>query len=386
MNILLRYKTAILGFLLALLAGCDRPPMTPKTPKIPDVTVSAPLLRTMPDFEFTGEIQAIRSVNVQPQVGGVLKTAALKEGTEVKEGALLFQIDPEPFEIEALRARAELERARKDFGFAEAEAKRAKQLLATKAISATDYDKALATEGIKKADADIADANLKKAEMNLRYAKITAEISGRVGRKLVTEGNLIRVGGGDTPVLTTIFYLDQVYAIFYVDERTAQLYRKERDPVGKSDKVKIKVTLGLNTDGDAFPHQGVVDFAATDVDSATGTFLVRAIFDNPKRVLVPGYTARLRVYIGEIVPSIVISERALLSDKGKDFVYVMNDKKVVDRKFVQLGKKAGELVEVADGLTKDDLVVVYGLQRLRPGITVNAENLVMPGAGTDAKK
>jgi RND family efflux transporter MFP subunit len=371
------------ALLLLAVVGCRTEPGPAKTPKVPEVTIARPVSLKLPDFEFPGEVQAIESVEVRARVSGFLKKAELKEGTEVKQGDVLFEIDPDLFQADVERGQAGKERADKELLFAQAEVRRGKELMAAKSISKSDYEKLIADEGVKKANVLGAEATLQTAKLNLQYTKVTAPISGKLGRKLITEGNLISGGTDKATLLTTIVSVEKMYGVFYVDERTAQIYRKDRAKEGVL-KPHIKVLLALNTD-DTFPHEGVVDFSDNQVDPGTGTFLVRAIFDNAKRELVPGYTARVRLYIGATKPSLVFSERALLSDRGQDFVYVMNDKKAVEPRNVRLGKRIGELVEVEDGLTKDDWIVTAGLQRLRPGATVNAKELPMPGT-VDAKK
>jgi RND family efflux transporter MFP subunit len=373
----------VAALLLFAAVGCRQEPGAAKAPKITEVTIAKAVSLKLPDFEFPGEIQAIESVEVRARVGGFLKKAELKEGTEVKQGDLLFEIDPDLFQADVERAQAGKERADKELLFAQAEVRRGMDLMAGKSISKSDYEKLVAEEGVKKANVLGAAAALQTAKLNLQYTKVTAPISGKLGRKLVTEGNLISGGTDKATLLTTIVSVEKMYGIFYVDERTAQIYRKDREKEGVL-KPHIKVLLALNTD-DNFPHEGVVDFSDNQVDPGTGTFLVRAVFDNTRRELVAGYTARVRVYIGDTKPSLVFSERALLSDRGQDFVYVMNDKKVVEPRNVRLGKRSGELVEVESGLTKDDWIVTTGLQRLRPGATVNAKDLPMPGT-VDAKK
>lgn len=371
-----------LSFLSAgVVAGCRKPPAaTPANPA--NVTVAKPVMKRLAEWdEFTGRLSAVASVDVRARVSGYLQSTHFTEGREVKQGELLFVIDPRRYEVELARATAELNRAKASFELATAEAARATKLLLTNAISIEESEvKAKSRVGTEAALA-AAQAQVDQAKLDLEWCRVTAPISGRIGRKVVTEGNLITGGPNASTVLTTIVQLDPIYCYFDVDERSALKYR-ELARTGKRESAlyqPIQAQMGLANQA-GFPNEGTVDFVDNEISATTGSIKSRAIFPNPQRLMSPGFFARVRIPGSGDYEAALIRDTAVGSDQGRPFVYVVgSDGKAVQRT-VTVGPMEQGLRIVREGLGAEDRVVINGLMAVRVGSPVNAEETAMQPA------
>lgn len=375
MRWLLRGGLLVLG---AALVGCNTQPQAGQgqaAPKPPEVFVSPPVQRSVRDYEdFTGRVEAVKTVEVRPHVTGYLDRVLFKEGVEVESGQLLAEIDPKPFEAELARAQASLVLGQAHLDRLSADFARAQRLRPGGIISQEDYDKIAGDRKEAEATVGVAQAALKLAQVNLAYTKIVAPIRGRIGRRFYEVGNLVKA---DDMVLTTIVSLDPIYATFDVDERTVlrRLIREGKIATDKAEGIEVQMGLG---DDDAFPYTGKINFVDNQVDPGTGTLRLRATFDNPKHLLTPGLFARVRMPMGEWHPALLVPEAALGRDQGQKVVYVVDDQDQVVSRRVQVGRVHEGLREITTGLSAGDRVIVSGLQRVRAGVKVTPKE---PGSG-----
>src|SRR5438128_1835357 len=334
----LAVSALMLGFCLSL-TGCVRPPSeAPVAAPIP-VTVSYPVERDVTEYaDFTARTAAVDSVEVRAHVWGYLHKVNFKEGALVKKGDVLFELDPRPYEAMLNQAKAKVAQDEAQLKYDEAEYQRNLKLAGTGAVSRSDLDKTAAARGVDLANIAADKAVVASRQLDLDYTKVTAPVSGRVSRYVVTVGNLIQSGdqGGGT-VLTTIVSVDPMYAYFDVDEHTVLRVRQLiREGKAKSARdVELPVGLGLANE-DGYPHRGAINFVDNQVNPKTGTLRVRGVFPNKDEALAPGYFARVRVPIGFPHQALLVSDRALDTDQGQKIVYVVNEKNQVVSRPVQL--------------------------------------------------
>ncbi len=366
----------VLGFCLGLM-GCARapseaPPAAPIT-----VTVSYPVERDVTDYaDFTARIAAVDSVEVRAHVWGYLKKVNFKEGTLVKKGDVLFRLDPRSYQADYDRADAILAQAKAHLARLEADFQRAQTLIQSAAIAKADYDLALGDRNEAAAMVGVAEAALNTAKLNLGYTKVTAPISGRVSRYLVTAGNMIQSADlANVSLLTTIVSVDPMYAYFDVDERTVQrVWQSIRE--GKASR-PWPVSLGLATE-EGFPHRGTINFVDNQVNPKTGTLRARGVFSNSDESLSPGFFARVRVPVGPPHKALLVTDRALDNDQGRKIVYVVSDKNEVLSRPIRAGALHDGLRAIEDGLKPRERVIVNGLQQVQPGVTVEPKLVDMP--------
>ncbi len=377
----------ILG-LSSVLVGCARAPAEATASAPLPVMVSHPVERDVTDYaDFTARTAAVDSVEMRARVWGYLEKVNFKEGDVIEKGDVLFEIDPRIYRAALDQAKAEVERQKSQRDLDEIEFRRSTALLRRNAVSREELDQAVARRGVSRAGVAAAEARVEQAELDLGYTKVTAPVSGRASRYVVTVGNLIQAGdqGGGT-LLTTIVSVDPMYAYFDVDEHTAlrvrQLVRE-----GKADSPRaggFPVSLGLANE-EGHPHQGTVNFVDNQVNPKTGTIRLRGVFPNKDQVLLPGLFARVRTPIGRPHQALLVSERALDTDQGQKILYVVNDKNEVASRPVRLGVLHNGLREIADGLKQGERVVVDGMQNVQPGVTVEPNLVDMPGKMTNSK-
>lgn len=321
--------------------------------------------------EFTGRLEAVHNVDVRPRVSGLIAAVRFTEGAVVRRGDVLFEIDARPFQAEVDRLRADLARAKAAFARATAERERALRLSAEKAMSAEETDRR--TSSATEAEAQVAsvEAALRSAELNLEFTRVIAPIGGRVGRAIVTEGNLVSAGPPEATLLTTLVSLDPIYATFEVDEPSFLAFQRATGTrTGAAARTAdIRMALAGETD---FPRTGRLQFLDNQLDAATGTIRVRAVFANADGALTPGLFVRLRMSGGEPYPAVLVQDQAIGTDLDKRFVYVVDDEQAVAYRPVTLGPLVDGLRVVRSGLQPDEIVLVNGLQRVRPGAKVKA--------------
>ena len=364
--------SVILAVALLVQTGCEPPKAKPPPP--PKVTVSQPQTATVTNWdEYPGHLEAVQMVDVRPRIYGYIESIHFEDGAYVKAGDLLFQIDPKPYQAEYDRAEAQRRQAEVRLDLARNDLARAEGLRGTKAISEEEYDNRSKT--VREAEAALAAAKAAEAaaRLDLNYTRITAPISGRIGRRMVTPGNLVQLQGlnGSATVLATIVSVDPVYCYFDVEESSFVRYRDEaklaqNDP-GKSSGLVCELGL-VNEVG--FKRQGHLDFFDNQVNPQTGTIRLRAVFANPDGALVPGMFANVRVPAEPPGPALLVPDVAVLSDQGYKYVYVVNQTNRVETRSIQPGRAHGPLRAVLSGLNPDDRVIVNGLMMLRPGIQV----------------
>ncbi len=350
------------------------------------VTVAKPIAKRLTEWdEFTGRLGAVASVEVRARVSGYLESANFKEGSEVKEGDLLFVIDPRRYDAELARANADIARAQAALDLATSESLRAGKLVESGAISVGGADEK--AKGRKGAEAALASARAAadEAKLDVEWTRVTAPISGRIGRKLVTEGNLITGGPNGATVLTTIVQLDPIYCYFDVDERSALKYR-ELSREGKRLSAlynTIPAQMGLaNQTG--FPQEGKIDFVDNEISATTGSIRARGVFDNKDRLMSPGFFARVRIPGSGQYDAMLVRDTAISSDQGVPFVYVVGADGKATQRNVTIGPLEDGLRIVREGLKEEDRVVINGLMAVRPSAVVNAEETEMKPAAPAA--
>ena len=388
----------MLGSLLLVVAaagsGC-RSETKVAAPPPPEVSVSQPVEEPVQEtLEFTGRISAVNSVEVRARVTGYITKVAFTDGALVNAGDMLFEIDPREYEAAVLRAEGQVARLRAQLARADSEVARNQALRPTGAASARELERAVAEKGAAEGELKATLAQLEQARLDVEFTRVTAPITGRASRAEVTQGNLVVVGASGGPLLTTIVSLDPIYVNFDADERALIRVRKAgiaRDGASTPENVRAAaapVLLGLADEPD-FPHRGTIDFIDNQIDPSTGTIHVRAVLPNPDRLLAPGLFVRVRVPVGEARPGLLVTDRAIGTDQDRKYVLVVNPQNVVEYRPVELGPKHGGLRAVADGLAAGEWVVVNGIQRVRPGVTVTPQKVSMrpgpPAAAAPAK-
>jgi len=366
--------SALLCLAVAALTACAPPKPVALPP--PKVTVAQPHMGTVTNWdEYPGHLEAVESVEIRPRVSGYIESIHFEDGAEVKPGDLLFVIDPKPFQAELERAQAERLRAETRADLARNDLKRAESLRGTKAISDEELDTRNKT--VREAEAALAAAKAAQtsAQLSLDYSRVKAPIHGRIGRRLVTQGNLVQ-GGGMVPgtLLATLVSMDPVYCSFDADELAFNRYRLRRLSEG-AQPAPIPCELALVGET-GFPHRGQVDFFDNQVDAKTGTIRVRGTFANPSRALIPGMFAKVRVLSGPPAEALLVPAVAIGSDQGNKFVLVVNKDSVVEPRPIEIERQHGALRVVTKGLTPDDRVIVNGLMMARPGAKVEVVDAV----------
>ena len=350
----------------------------------PTVTVNQPVQREIVEWdEYPGRLDAVEMVEIRARVSGYLQSIHFKDGAEVKKGDLLFVIDPRPYQAEVDRAMAELRQAETRLELAVNEAARAERLLQSKAISEEEADSRNKAKLQAEAAIQSAKALVEVAKLNLDYTRITAPITGRVSRKMMTEGNLVNGSQGQSTMLTTIVSLDPIYCYFEPDERSVLKYQRLAG-VGNETIMRAQIPCEIELANETnFPHKGVLDFVDNRVDPSTGTLRVRGIFKNPEpdRILQPGFFARARVPGSAKYQALLIPDQAVSTDQAQKVVYVVNDQDMIEVRGVKLGPSQGGLRVVREGLQPNDRVVVNGLMAVRPGIKVKVEKAATQTAG-----
>jgi RND family efflux transporter MFP subunit len=364
-----------------LMFGCQRGNKFVAPPP-PAVSVAKPLVTKVSDsIEFIGNTRATATVELRARVTGYLERIAFEEGTNVKEGDLLFVIDQAPFQVALDIANAELQRAQADLQLQQTEYRRTETLVAQKAQTQADLDLAAAELATANANVAAAQAAVRRAELDLSYTEIRAPISGRIGRHLVDRGSLVQ---GEQTHLATIESLDPIHAYFSLSEpdllRFMEMLRANEIP--DPDKNPPVLYLGLDNSA-GYPYQGTLDFRELGVDPSTGTALRRGLFANPNNELLPGLFVRIRAPIGEPKERLVVEKRGIGADQRGDYVLVVNDKNIVEYRLVKLGISTDGMRVVQEGVEPGEWIVVNGLQRARPGATVDPERVTMTMGPTD---
>jgi RND family efflux transporter MFP subunit len=337
----------------------------------PEVTISRPVERKITDYvEFTGRSDATESVEIRTRVSGYLKKITYTPGPNVvvEKGQLLFEIDPSIYETDWERAKAEVTRAEARLKRLDAELARADDLFRRKAISREEYDKAVGDRDETAGAIKSAKASADRAKIDLDFTKVVAPIKGKVGRPLITEGNLVNA---NVTALTTIVASGQMHVYFDVDENSFRNYKEAvREGKLKAANESEGIVELRWRDGKVFPRHGVIDFQENQINTGTATLRVRALFPDPDGILTSGEFVRIRLPKGEPHSAMLIPESAVGSDQGQNYVWVVDADDKVSYRRVKLGTIHEGLQVVESGLEPDEWIIVNGLQRVRDGVTV----------------
>ncbi|KZD01037.1 efflux RND transporter periplasmic adaptor subunit [Oceanibaculum pacificum] len=328
--------------------------------------------------DFSGRLEAVERVEIRSRVTGAVQAVHFREGGLVQKGDLLITIDPAPYAAAVARYQAELVAAQARVALAKKEQDRAQQLQQANrgTISQSVVDQRVSTYNEAVANLRAAQAGLQTAQLDLGYTEIRAPIAGRVGRLEITVGNLIAAGPG-APVLTTLVSVSPIYASFDANERIVSEALQELAAQGTTDIARIPVQMG--TIGSAgTPHGGKLQLIDNQVDARSGTVRVRAQFDNPQGLLMPGQFVRLRMGEAKADSLLLVSERAIGTDQDKKFVLVVGAEDRVAYREVTLGAATEDgLRVIASGLEAGERIVVNGLHRVRPGVQVAPQMVSM---------
>ncbi|MFO0810705.1 MAG: efflux RND transporter periplasmic adaptor subunit [Gemmataceae bacterium] len=360
--------------------GCTQSTVPQAKLDPPVVIVGPPVEKEVQDYsDYTGRTDAVEFVDVRARVSGYLTKINFTPGTEVKKDAVLFEIDERPYQAALDKAMADIQLADAKLTQTAADVKRNEPLVRSGATTKADFDKLVADRDVAAAQKKAYEAAAAADKLNVNFCKILTPIDGRVSRNYITVGNLVTA---DSTLLTTIVSVDPIDVYFEVDERTVlriqQLIREGKFKSARRHN-DVGVLVGLANEPGKYPHKAMVDFVDNRIDPSTGTLRCRAELSNPivsngDRVFSPGLFVRVRLPLGPPHKAVLVSERAVGTDQGQKFVYVVNDKNAVVRQPVTLGQAHDGLRVVESGLTGGERVIVTGLQRVRPGIVVTPKS------------
>ncbi len=386
-----RFVSVLLGFSLALVVvvpGC-----VPRQPQISSLTepvtpVSHPVQRQVTDYvEFTGRTDAVEPVDIRARVTGYLVKMPFTEGSEVKEGDLLFEIDPRPYEAQYKQAMGQVELYQSSLKLAKITYQRDLDIGRTPgAVSQQQLDQDRAA--VEEADARVRayQASLDIYKLNLEFTKVKSPINGKISRYYLTKGNLVNQ---DQTLLTTIVSVDPMYVYFDMDEPTLLRIRRAINDklIPAIQEGQFSVDIGLQGD-DGYPRQATVNFFNNQVNANTGSISVRAVVNNPKpangtRLMSPGMFVRVRLPIGQAHSALLVIDRAISSEQGVKYVYIVDADKKVQQRRVKTGALQDDGLRVIEPgpeteLKEIDWVVVGGLQQVRPKMTVEVDQVSMP--------
>ncbi|MCA1492436.1 efflux RND transporter periplasmic adaptor subunit [Sinorhizobium alkalisoli] len=360
-----------ISFLIAGSAGAQ-------DAQLPTVTVAKPVVRDVIDAdEFIGRFEAVDEVSVRSRVGGYLDRVFFTDGAMVKQGDKLFMIDQRPFTMALSQAEATLTSAESTLAYAEAQFKRTESLAGTGTLSVSKLDDDRRALLAAQANVRGAQAAVDRARLDLEYTTITAPITGRVDRRLLSPGNLVQA---DQTVLTTIVSLDPIDFYFDVDERRVLAYARTARERGSAlqegaGSLSVLVTIA---DANEAPFEGNLDFSENRVDNQTGTMRLRARFSNPSLILQPGLFGRVEVEGSDTYQAILIPDEAIAADQNERVVYVVGEDGSVTTKPVRLGPRLHGYRVIRSGMTGNETIVVNGLMRVRPGVKVKPELIELP--------
>ena len=357
--------------LMALLTGCEAkseeaasasPPPPPEV-EVAEVTAQPVVLSE----SFTGRVEAAETVELRSRVSGYIQEVAFEEGELVELGDLLFLIDPRPYQARVNAAQADLAQARSQQAQAGSEAERARVLLGRQAISQEVHDQRQSALSNARAMVDAAEAALQTAELDLEYTRITAPVSGRVGRAMVTRGNL---ANADQSLLTTLVTIDPIHVYFEADEQAA--FASQTLLTGDASN-----SLNIELGGDPQrQYKGTLDFIDNRLNPNTGTLQFRAVLDNPDGRIRPGEFARVEMPVARLDQALLVDGKAVLTDQDRRYVYVVDENNLAQRRQVDTGRRVDERTVISEGLAAGDRVIVNGVQKVfMPGMEVSPQTV-----------
>ncbi|MFL4995005.1 MAG: efflux RND transporter periplasmic adaptor subunit [Microvirga sp.] len=349
----------------------------PAPPPPPQVTVAKPLVKDIVErTDFIGRFEAIDQVDIRARVSGYLDKVHFQDGTFVKAGDLLFTIDPRPYRNELEQAQSAVTSSQVRLEFAQSDLDRAEQLRRSGNITDQVYDQRRQAFLTAKAELDRAQAALRQAQLDVEFTQIKSPLSGRISRKLVSEGNLVNA---NETILTNVLSLDPIQFYFDVDERSFLAFSRQThggtNTSANGETNEVELTL---TDERLGTRKGQLDFVDNRLDSASGTIRVRAVFENKDRFLTPGLFGRVTVGASDPYKGILLPDEAIGSDQDRRVVYVVGENNIVNLKPVRIGPRIDGYRVIRDGLTGNETVVVNGLVRARPGAPVTPQMTTLP--------
>jgi RND family efflux transporter MFP subunit len=385
-----KIPVVVAATLLAILSagsGCNREPSKAAEQPVPKVTVTEVVSQeTIDSDEYTGQTEASETVEVRARVFGYLKTIDFQDGDFVTEGKTLFTIEPDEYDAIHQQSLSRVDLNAANLQLAKAKLARSEILLKSGSVSREEHEEAIAA--VQSADAAItaAKADANRTAVDLKYTTITSPISGRIDRAFVSKGNLLTGGQTSGTLLTKIVNEQPMYVYFDVDERSLLRYMRQRaesraSAPGSLRDAGIPCYLQLADEQD-FPHEGQLDFAASEVELGTGTARIRGVFANEKRELASGLFVRVRIPVSQPYQALLIPERALATDQSIKFVYVVGSDGKAARRTVELGAQRGDMRIINSGLEAGERIIVKGLQRVKPGQKVEAELAAAPTTKT----
>ena len=367
-------RLSLLATIALLIGGCgaEAPPTQSAEPPAVGV-LEVGEERVNPFIEFVGRTRAQASVSLRARVTGFLQGRGFEEGGEVKEGQILVEIEPDQYQASLSQAEASLAAAEASLNRAQVDLKRYQELRKNNNVSQQEVDRTQAEVLVQEAAVETAQADIEKAKLNVQYTKITAPISGRIDVAAFDVGNLI---GPDSGVLATINRMDPINVTFSLAETwylaIARQAHEHRAQSGDEDATAFVPMLRL-PDGSLYEHPGKFDFVDNKVNEATGTVQIRAEFPNPDRILLPGQFVTVVIERADAVDAVLIPQAAMLTDQGGSYVLLVNAEDVVETRRIRTGQRFGANVLVEDGLIPGERVVLYGIQKVRPGLKVVPE-------------
>ena len=372
---------------LLMMSGCGNSGgAASSAPPPPQVTVAQVLERRVKDWdEFTGRFQAIDTVEIRPRASGYIDQVLFHEGQFVKKDDVLVIIDPRPYQADYDRAKAALELAKSQHELANLEAARVQKLKDSGAVSREELDERLSNLNQQQASVSGAKAALDNAALLLSFTKVRAPFDGRASRAEVTRGNLVTGGNNGGTLLTTVVSVDPIYVYFEGDEnaylRYNELAREGQRPSSRDARNPVRIGLS-NEQG--FPHEGYMDFVDNQLDVRTGTIRARAVLENKQALFTPGMFARVQLLGSGEYDAILIEDRAVGTDQSQNFVLVLGPDNKLEYRAITAGRIVDGLRIVRKGLKPDDVVVISGLQRVRPGAQVKPNMTTMGAPAADA--
>ena len=361
-----------------VLGACERSESqtSAKSPPPPQVTVARPLSKAVVDQdEYVGRFVAVDAVEVRARVSGYLDAIHFQDGQLIKKGDLLFTIDRRPFQNSLDQASASVAQAKANLAFTEADLVRAEGLIGGSVISRQTLEQRTQAKRVAEATMAAQEAALRQAALDLEFTELRAPVSGRIGDRRVSPGNLVTGGTtGTTTLLATIQSIDPIRFEFTMDEtsylRYARLATTTPDLAGNGANVPVNLKL---LDEPTFVHQGRMDFVDNAIDRSSGTIRGRAQFANPDGTFTPGMFGRIQVTSGPPGEALLVPDVAIGTEQVRKFVLVVDDQNVARAKYVTLGQRIEALRVVASGLDPNDRVIVNGLMRVRPGVKVTPQ-------------
>lgn len=387
-----RIALAALLMLSAGLAGCGnaQPPQAAAAPPPPQVTVAKPVKKLVADHdEYVGRFVAVDYVEVRARVSGYLDGIHFNDGQLIKQGDPLFTIDRRPFQASLDQAKAAVQQAQANLAFAESDMKRGQDLVRGTTITQQTYDQRVQAKRVAEASVTAQEAAERQSELDLQFTELNAPVTGRIGDRRVSIGNLVTGGtAGNTTLLATIVSVDPIRFEFTMDEGSYLRYLRiateaAADTANRGLTLPAKLKL---LDEKEFEHQGKIDFLDNAIDRSSGTIRARAVFANADGRLTPGMFGRIQIATSAPAEALLVPDTAIGTEQVRKFVYSVGSDNVANPKYVTLGPVVDGMRVISAGISADDVVVVNGLMRIRPGVKVEPQQATADAApAPDAK-